>query len=70
LRLTVRKADNTKKGQVGAIKTIGSCEEQQKLFDWHIGIEDELVSHISRRSIDTLKEHHRKDLSLKRRFSG
>ncbi|GMJ08202.1 hypothetical protein HRI_004489400 [Hibiscus trionum] len=57
--------DSAKKGQKVAIKIVGSNpEEQQKMFGRHFEIEDELVSHISRRSIDILKANYRDDLSL------
>ena len=44
---------------------IGSCEEQHGLFGWHIGVKDGLVSHLSRRSTDILKEYYRKDCPVK-----
>ena len=48
-----------------AIKIVGSNpEEQQKMFGRHFEMEDELVSKISRRSIDILKANFRKDLSV------
>ncbi|XP_047162714.1 eukaryotic translation initiation factor 5B [Vigna umbellata] len=54
-----------KKGQKVAIKIVGSNpEEQQKMFGRHFEIDDELVSHISRRSIDILKTNYRDDLSM------
>ncbi|KAL9666751.1 hypothetical protein QQ045_001090 [Rhodiola kirilowii] len=57
--------DIAKKGQKVAIKIVGSNpEEQQKMFGRHFEMEDELVSHISRRSIDILKENYRDDLSI------
>ncbi|KAK4793218.1 hypothetical protein SAY86_023653 [Trapa natans] len=57
--------DTAKKGQKVAIKIAGTnAEEQQKMFGRHFDYEDELVSHISRRSIDILKENYRDDLSL------
>jgi translation initiation factor 5B len=57
--------DLAKKGQKVAIKIVGSnAEEQQKMFGRHFEMEDQLVSHISRRSIDILKTHHRDDLSI------
>ncbi|KAH7554218.1 hypothetical protein JRO89_XS12G0136200 [Xanthoceras sorbifolium] len=50
-----------KKGQKVSVKIVGSNpEEQQKMFGRHFDLEDELVSHISRRSIDD-------DLSLDER---
>lgn len=57
--------DYAKKGQKVAIKIVGSNpEEQQKMFGRHFEIDDELVSHISRRSIDILKTNYRDDLSM------
>ncbi|KAI7997170.1 Eukaryotic translation initiation factor 5B [Camellia lanceoleosa] len=57
--------DYAKKGQKVAIKLVGSnTEEQQKMFGRHFEIEHELVSHISRRSIDVLQTNCRDDLSL------
>lgn len=57
--------DYAKKGQRVAIKIVGSNpEEQQKMFGRHFEMEDELVSKISRRSIDILKANFRKDLSV------
>ncbi|XAR67705.1 Protein-synthesizing GTPase [Bertholletia excelsa] len=56
--------DYAKKDQKVAIKIVGSSpEEQQKMFGRHFDIEDELVSHISRRSIDTLKANYKDDMS-------
>ncbi|KAF3434977.1 hypothetical protein FNV43_RR22064 [Rhamnella rubrinervis] len=52
--------DIAKKAQKVAIKIIGSNpEEQQKMFGRHFEIEDELVSRISRNSIDVLKANYR-----------
>ncbi|KAK7391265.1 hypothetical protein VNO78_19678 [Psophocarpus tetragonolobus] len=57
--------DYAKKGQKVAIKIVGSnSEEQQKMFGRHFEIDDELVSHISRRSIDILKANYRDDLNM------
>ncbi|PIN02005.1 Mitochondrial translation initiation factor 2 [Handroanthus impetiginosus] len=57
--------DYAKKGQKVAIKIIGSNpDEQQKMFGRHFEIEDELVSRISRNSLDALKEHYAEDLSV------
>ncbi|KAI4389228.1 hypothetical protein MLD38_001476 [Melastoma candidum] len=57
--------DTAKKGQKVAIKIVGSNpEEQQKMFGRHFDLEDELVSHISRKSIDILKLNYRDDLSI------
>ncbi|KAF3789190.1 Eukaryotic translation initiation factor 5B [Nymphaea thermarum] len=52
--------ESAKKGQKVAVKIVGSNpEESQKMFGRHFSIEDELVSQISRRSIDVLKENYR-----------
>ncbi|RZB44267.1 eukaryotic translation initiation factor 5B-like [Glycine soja] len=57
--------DYAKKGQKVAIKIVGSnSEEQQKMFGRHFEIDDELVSHISRRSIDILKANYRDELNM------
>ncbi|KAH6768318.1 eukaryotic translation initiation factor 2 family protein [Perilla frutescens var. frutescens] len=56
--------DYAKKGQKVAIKIIGSNpEEQQKMFGRHFEMEDQLVSKISRKSLDALKENYADDLS-------
>lgn len=41
------------------IQIVGSNAEEQKMFGRHFDMEDELVSHISRRSIDILKTNYR-----------
>ncbi|TQE02914.1 hypothetical protein C1H46_011472 [Malus baccata] len=57
--------DTAKKGSKLAIKIIGSnSEEQQKMFGRHFEIDDELVSQISRNSIDVLKANYRDELSM------
>lgn len=56
--------DYAKKGQKVAIKIVASNPEEQKMFGRHFDMEDELVSHISRRSIDILKANYRDELSL------
>ncbi|KAL9267425.1 Eukaryotic translation initiation factor 5B-like protein [Drosera capensis] len=57
--------DIAKKGQKVAIKIVGATpEEQQKMFGRHFEIDDELVSHVSRKSIDVLKANYRDDLSM------
>ncbi|WZZ33852.1 hypothetical protein YC2023_017253 [Brassica napus] len=43
---------------------IASNPEEQKMFGRHFDMEDELVSHISRRSIDILKTNYRDELSM------
>lgn len=43
-----------------SVQIVGSnAEEQQKMFGRHFEIDDELVSHISRKSIDILKANYR-----------
>ncbi|EOA33550.1 hypothetical protein CARUB_v10019670mg [Capsella rubella] len=56
--------DYAKKGNKVAIKIVGSNAEEQKMFGRHFDMEDELVSHISRRSIDILKTNYRDELSI------
>ncbi|CAM6096724.1 unnamed protein product [Calypogeia fissa] len=57
--------DTAKKGQAVAMKIIGTnAEETQKMFGRHFDLEDELVSSITRRSIDLLKENYRDDLAM------
>ncbi|CAA7013498.1 unnamed protein product [Microthlaspi erraticum] len=56
--------DYAKKGSKVAIKIIGSNAEEHKMFGRHFDMEDELVSHISRRSIDILKTNYRDELSI------
>ncbi|KAF8410091.1 hypothetical protein HHK36_002613 [Tetracentron sinense] len=41
-----------------------NAEEQQKMYGRHFEIDDELVSHITRKSIDILKVNYREDLSI------
>ncbi|CAH8357209.1 unnamed protein product [Eruca vesicaria subsp. sativa] len=55
--------DYAKKGQQVAIKIIASNPGEEKMFGNHFGIEDELVSHISRQSIDILKTLYKEELS-------
>ncbi|KAJ6418686.1 hypothetical protein OIU84_001955 [Salix udensis] len=57
--------DYAKKGQKVAIKIVGTnAEEQQKMHGRHFDNDDQLVSHITRRSIDILKVNYRDDLSI------
>ncbi|KAJ8427926.1 hypothetical protein Cgig2_023302 [Carnegiea gigantea] len=57
--------DIAKKGQQVAIKIVGSApDEQQKLYGRHFDLDDELVSRISRKSIDVLKANYRDDLTI------
>eukprot|EP00252_Welwitschia_mirabilis_P019493 TRINITY_DN452_c0_g2_i1.p1 TRINITY_DN452_c0_g2~~TRINITY_DN452_c0_g2_i1.p1 ORF type:complete len:1534 (-),score=519.42 TRINITY_DN452_c0_g2_i1:477-5078(-) len=54
-----------RKGQQVAMKIAGSSpEEIQKMVGRHFDVEDELVSHVTRRSIDILKENYRDDLTI------
>jgi translation initiation factor 5B len=56
--------DTAKKGQSVAMKIVGTnADEMQKMFGRHFDMEDELVSRITRQSIDLLKENYRDDLS-------
>ncbi|GJP72381.1 hypothetical protein CLOP_g3120, partial [Closterium sp. NIES-67] len=56
--------DTARKGQAVAMKIVGSnAEETQKSYGRHFDSDDELVSRISRNSIDLLKENYRDDLS-------
>ncbi|XP_072958955.1 uncharacterized protein [Typha angustifolia] len=65
IEINHKQVDVATKGQKVAIKIVGSNpEEQQKMFGRHFEIDDELVSHISRRSIDILKLNYRDDLSI------
>ncbi|KAK1303469.1 hypothetical protein QJS10_CPB11g02132 [Acorus calamus] len=65
IEINHKHVDVAKKGQKVAIKILGSnSEEQQKMFGRHFEIDDELVSHISRKSIDVLKMNYREDLTL------
>lgn len=64
IEINHKQVDIATKDQKVAIKIVSnSAEEQQKMFGRHFEIEDELVSHISRRSIDVLKTNYRDDLS-------
>ncbi|GAB2214287.1 hypothetical protein Droror1_Dr00018629 [Drosera rotundifolia] len=57
--------DIAKKGQKVVIKIVGATpEEQQKMFGRHFEMDDELVSHVSRKSIDLLKANYRDDISM------
>lgn len=65
IEINHKQVDMATKGQKVAIKIIGSNpDEQQKSFGRHFEMEDELVSHVTRRSIDLLKENYRDDLSM------
>ncbi|KAL6539332.1 hypothetical protein OROHE_011103 [Orobanche hederae] len=56
--------DYAKKGQRVSIKIIGSNdEERQKMYGRHFMEEDDLVSQISRKSLDALKENYGGDVS-------
>ncbi|XP_058112111.1 eukaryotic translation initiation factor 5B-like [Magnolia sinica] len=65
IEINHKQVDIAKKGQKVAIKIASTnAEEQQKMYGRHFEIDDELVSHISRKSIDTLKSNYRDDLSI------
>ncbi|XP_043714113.1 eukaryotic translation initiation factor 5B isoform X2 [Telopea speciosissima] len=60
-----KQVDVAKKGSEVAIKIASTNpEEQQKMFGRHFDEDDELVSHITRRSIDVLKDNYRDELSI------
>ncbi|KAI3733097.1 hypothetical protein L1987_64315 [Smallanthus sonchifolius] len=64
IEINHKPADYAKKGQKVAIKITGSnAEEQQKMPGRHFEMEDELVSHISRNSIDVLKANYQDELT-------
>lgn len=59
-----KRVDMANEGKEVCIKIVGTTPNQQQvMFGRHFDIEDELVSHISRRSIDVLKSSYRNDLS-------
>ncbi|XP_002889098.2 eukaryotic translation initiation factor 5B isoform X2 [Arabidopsis lyrata subsp. lyrata] len=58
--------DYAEKGEEVAIKIVASNREEQKMFGRHFDMEDELVSHISRRSIDILKADYMKEMSTEK----
>lgn len=65
IEINHKAVDSARKGQQVAMKIIGnSAEEAQKMIGRHFEAEDELVSHVTRRSIDILKENYRDDLTL------
>ncbi|XP_058074926.1 uncharacterized protein LOC131223506 [Magnolia sinica] len=65
IEINHKQVDIAKKGQKVAIKIAStSTEEQQNMYGRHFEIDDELVSHISRKSIDTLKSNYQDDLSI------
>ncbi|XXG75015.1 hypothetical protein AAC387_Pa07g3608 [Persea americana] len=64
IEINHKQVDVAKKGQKVAIKIVGSNpEEQQKLFGRHFEVNDELVSHLSSRSIYVLEANYKDDLS-------
>ncbi|CAN6331766.1 unnamed protein product [Urochloa humidicola] len=65
IEINHKQVDMATKGQKVAIKIIANnSDEQQRSFGRHFDMEDELVSRISRRSIDILKQNYREDLSM------
>ncbi|CAL4895204.1 unnamed protein product [Urochloa decumbens] len=65
IEINHKQVDTATKGQKVAIKIIANnSDEQQRSFGRHFDMEDELVSRISRRSIDILKQNYREDLSM------
>ncbi|GLJ18361.1 hypothetical protein SUGI_0324990 [Cryptomeria japonica] len=64
IEINHKAVDMAKKGEKVAMKIVGSnADEAQKMFGRHFEMEDEFVSHLTRRSIDILKENYRDDLS-------
>eukprot|EP00243_Klebsormidium_subtile_P009546 TRINITY_DN4811_c0_g5_i1.p2 TRINITY_DN4811_c0_g5~~TRINITY_DN4811_c0_g5_i1.p2 ORF type:complete len:188 (+),score=88.11 TRINITY_DN4811_c0_g5_i1:40-564(+) len=64
IEMNHKAVDTAKKGQSIALKIQSTnAEEAQKMYGRHFDKDDELVSHISRKSIDLLKENYRDDLS-------
>ncbi|TVU01954.1 hypothetical protein EJB05_52603 [Eragrostis curvula] len=60
IEINHKQVDMATKGQKVAIKIIANnSDEQQRSFGRHFDMEDELVSRISRRSIDILKQNYR-----------
>ncbi|GBG83244.1 hypothetical protein CBR_g36859 [Chara braunii] len=56
--------DTAKKGQSVAIKIVGqNAEESQKIYGRHFDHSDLLVSRISRKSIDVLKENYKHEMT-------
>ncbi|KAI9377729.1 hypothetical protein POPTR_019G103600v4 [Populus trichocarpa] len=65
IRFNEKAVDHARKGQKVTIKIVGTNpEEQQKMHGRHFDNDDQLVSHITRRSIDVLKAYYRDDLSM------
>ncbi|XP_058071442.1 uncharacterized protein LOC131220683 [Magnolia sinica] len=65
IEINHKQVDIEKKGQKVAIKIASTnVEEQQKMYGRKFEIDDELVSHISRKSIDPLKSNYRDDLFI------
>ncbi|KAH9317771.1 hypothetical protein KI387_019540, partial [Taxus chinensis] len=64
IEINHKAVEMAKKGEKVAMKIIGSnADEAQKMFGRHFEMEDEFVSHLTRESIDVLKENYRDDLS-------
>ncbi|XVF45846.1 hypothetical protein PTKIN_Ptkin02bG0239800 [Pterospermum kingtungense] len=60
MEIDKKPVDFSKKGQRVSIKIVGSSpEEKQKMYGRHFDLDDKLVSHISRTSIDVLKANYR-----------
>ncbi|XP_059073791.1 eukaryotic translation initiation factor 5B-like [Cryptomeria japonica] len=62
IEINHKTVDMAKKGEKVAMKIVGSnADEAQKMFGRHFEMEDEFVSHLTRRSIDILKENYRSE---------
>ncbi|XP_050375420.1 LOW QUALITY PROTEIN: uncharacterized protein LOC126792941 [Argentina anserina] len=59
IKINERRVDSANKEEEVCIKIVGTNYQQQVMFGRHLNIEDELVSQISRRSIDVLKSGYR-----------
>ncbi|KAJ4966232.1 hypothetical protein NE237_018081 [Protea cynaroides] len=65
IEINHKQVDVAKKGSKVAIKIASTnAEDQQKMFGRHFDEDDELVSHITRKSIDVLKANYRDELSI------
>ncbi|XP_078155367.1 eukaryotic translation initiation factor 5B-like [Carex rostrata] len=65
IEMNHKQVEVAKKGKNVAVKIVGqNAEENQKMYGRHFDSTDELVSRISRSSIDALKANYRDELSI------